>query len=527
MATATQPQHPEVVEERARPIAPPSRRSRRRLWPLLGLTVGALVFLFPFYYMVIGALQREPNSDVSGAFPNPANLTLDNLRDIDRAIDLPRTLLNSGIFTVGVLLSTLVLGLLAGYALARLEFRGRGAVFSAMLLILIVPFQLLMIPLYVMIVRNYGLADSYLGMILPFAVNATAVFIFRQFFLQLPRELFESARLDGASELKILTRIAIPLAKPAILTAVIVTFIGPWNEFLWPFLVTKQLALQPLAVALANFISTVAARQANPFGAILAGAVVLAVPAVVLFLVFQRHFRPPTSAPRSRDDEETDPFAAAGWTARRLGVVMAPTRTTPRGRGVCNPACARGPDGELYLFPRLVAEGNYSRVGLARVRFDGGVPTGVERLGVALEPRRRGSSTGAAAGRGPTDHLRAHPRPLRHDLHRLGAARAADRPGHLERPGAVGAAGAGRLRLRPRPAGRPQPVPQQGRAAVPRAGARPGRRACLRPAPPADLGPVVGQPGRGRAPPPGLPDPRPGIWVSFVPAKEVLAGSAA
>ena len=253
--------------------------------------MGALVFLFPFYYMVIGALQSEPNSSISGAFPNPANLTLDNLIDINQAIDLPRTLLNSGIFTGGVLLSTLVLGLLAGYALARLEFRGRGAVFSAMLLILIVPFQLLMIPLYVMIVRNYGLADSYLGMILPFAVNAIAVFIFRQFFLQLPKELFESARLDGASELKILTRIAIPLAKPAILTAVIVTFIGPWNEFLWPFLVTKQLALQPLAVALANFISTVAARQANPFGAILAGAVVLAIPAVVLFLVFQRRFQ--------------------------------------------------------------------------------------------------------------------------------------------------------------------------------------------------------------------------------------------
>jgi multiple sugar transport system permease protein len=291
MATATQPQPAETLEERSRPTEPPSRRSRRRLLPLLGLSVGALVFLFPFYYMVVGALQREPNSSISGAFPNPANLTLDNLVDIDRAIDLPQTLLNSGIFTGGVLLSTLVLGLLAGYALARLEFRGRGAVFNAMLLILIVPFQLLMIPLYVMIVRNYGLADSYLGMILPFAVNALAVFIFRQFFLQLPKELFESARLDGASELKILTRIAIPLAKPAILTAVILTFIGPWNEFLWPFLVTKQLALQPLAVALANFISTVAARQTNPFGAIFAGAVVLAIPAVVLFLVFQRRFQ--------------------------------------------------------------------------------------------------------------------------------------------------------------------------------------------------------------------------------------------
>jgi multiple sugar transport system permease protein len=291
VATVAQPQPPEVLEERAQPIAPPSRRSRRRLWPLLGLTVGALVFLFPFYYMVVGALQREPNSDLSGAFPNPGNLTLDNLRDINQAINLPRTLLNSGIFTGGVLLSTLVIGLLAGYALARLEFRGRGMVFGAMLLILLLPFQLLMIPLYVMIVRGYLLGDNYLGMILPFAVNATAVFIFRQFFLQLPKELFESARLDGASELKILTRIAIPLAKPAILTAVIVTFIGPWNEFLWPFLVTKQLALQPLAVALANFISTVAGRQANPFGAILAGAVVLAIPAVVLFLIFQKRFQ--------------------------------------------------------------------------------------------------------------------------------------------------------------------------------------------------------------------------------------------
>jgi multiple sugar transport system permease protein len=294
VATATQPQPAQpsgAAAERAAAIAPPGGRSRRRLWPILGLGLGALVFLFPFYYMVIGALQREPNSGVSGAFPNPANLTLDNLVDINQAINLPRTLLNSGIFTGGVLLSTLLLGLLAGYALARLEFRGKGMVFSAMLLILIVPFQLLMIPLYVMIVRGYLLGDTYLGMILPFAVNATAVFIFRQFFLQLPRELFESARLDGASELRILTRIAIPLAKPAILTAVILTFIGPWNEFLWPFLVTKQLDLQPLAVALANFISNVASRQANPFGAILAGAVVLVIPAVVLFLLFQRRFQ--------------------------------------------------------------------------------------------------------------------------------------------------------------------------------------------------------------------------------------------
>ena len=130
--------------------------------------------------------------------PNPGNLTLHNYTQIDDAISLGRTLVNSGMFTGGVMLCTVVFGLLAGYALAVLEFRGKRAVFASVLLILVVPFQLLTIPLYVLIVRDYGLADSYLGMILPFAINSTAVFVFRQFFLQLPAELFEAARIDGA-----------------------------------------------------------------------------------------------------------------------------------------------------------------------------------------------------------------------------------------------------------------------------------------------------------------------------------------
>lgn len=269
---------------------PARRMSLGRFLGLAVLTLGAFVFLFPFYYMVVGALQRDPDPGISGAFPNPANLTLANFGDINAEIDLVRTLINSGILTGGVLLGTFAIGLLAGYALAQLEFRGRSVVFNAMLLILVLPFQLFMIPLYVVIVRTYGLADNYLGMILPFAVSATAVFIFRQFFLLLPRELFESARIDGASEFRILRSIAVPLARPAIITALVVTFIGPWNEFLWPFLITKQQDLQPLAVALANFISTLAARMPNPAGAILAGAVVLAIPAVVVFVVFQRQF---------------------------------------------------------------------------------------------------------------------------------------------------------------------------------------------------------------------------------------------
>ncbi|NEA30954.1 carbohydrate ABC transporter permease [Streptomyces sp. SID13031] len=254
------------------------------------LLVGAFVFLFPFYYMLIGSLQAEPDPSVKGAFPSPGNLTFQNYTEINAAIDLGRSLLNSGIFTGGVILGTLVFGVLTGYALARLQFRGRGAVFNLMLLVQVVPFQLLTIPLYVMIVRSYGLADSYLGMIAPFAINSTAVFVFRQYFLQLPQELFDAARIDGASELNILWRVAIPLVKPALLTGVLLTFIGPWNEFLWPFLITKQQDLQPLAVSLSNYLTTVSARAANPFGAVLAGACVLAAPAIGLFIIFQRRF---------------------------------------------------------------------------------------------------------------------------------------------------------------------------------------------------------------------------------------------
>src|SRR6476469_1495850 len=257
----------------------------RKVWSTLALFAGALVFLFPFYYMVIGSLQKAPDPTIKGAFPT-GGLTLHNYAEINSRVHLVQSLLISGIFTGSVILGTVVFGILAGYALARLHFRGRGTLFAAMLLVQIVPFQLLIIPIYVLIVRSYGLSDSYAGMILPFAINSAAVFIFRQFFLQLPDDLFAAAALDGASELRILWSIALPLVRPALLTVVLLTFIGPWNEFLWPFLVTKDQSLQPLAVTLANYISNIAARATNPFGATLAGAVVLAAPAVVLFVAF-------------------------------------------------------------------------------------------------------------------------------------------------------------------------------------------------------------------------------------------------
>jgi multiple sugar transport system permease protein len=254
------------------------------------LTLAALAFAFPFWFMLVGAFQENPTNTPDQLLPT-SGWTVENFARIDSRIDLVGSLLNSMIFTAGVLLGTVVFGLLAGYAIARLDFRGRGVVWVLMLLVQMIPFQLLMIPLYVQITRGYGLGDTYAGMILPFAINTTAVFIFTQFFRALPREMFEAARIDGASELRIVRSIAVPLVRPALVTVLLVTFIGPWNEFLWPFLITKQATMQPLAVSLANYISNVASSTANPNGAILAGATTLAFPVVILFCFFQRYFR--------------------------------------------------------------------------------------------------------------------------------------------------------------------------------------------------------------------------------------------
>jgi multiple sugar transport system permease protein len=184
------------------------------------LLLGAFLALVPFYYMLLGALQKERDTSVLGLLPLPRNLTLDNFVGVNESIDLARSLLNSLIMTAGVVGCTLVFGLLVGYALSVLSFRGQGLVFALVLLVQAIPFQLLMIPLYVMVVRYFDLADNYLGMILPFAVNSVAVLIFRQYFLQIPRDVFDAARIDGASELRILRSIAVPLVRPAVPVAV-------------------------------------------------------------------------------------------------------------------------------------------------------------------------------------------------------------------------------------------------------------------------------------------------------------------
>jgi multiple sugar transport system permease protein len=286
-----------TIERPADPIEnvpgePPHHEGHHRpaWWRYALLTIGALFFLFPFYYMIIGSFAKRSDGSLKGLLPGAFGLTLQNYTAINKAISLGTSLLNSAIFTAGVLICTLFFGTLAGYALARLSFPGKGFTFALMLLLQTIPFQLLIIPIYVLVARDYGLSDSYLGMIAPFAINSTAVFVFRQYFLQLPPELFEAARIDGANEWRVLWSIAVPMVRPALLTGALLTFIGPWNEFLWPFLITKQHSKQPLAVSLSNYITTVAPLATNPFGSILAGACVLAVPAVALFVIFQRQF---------------------------------------------------------------------------------------------------------------------------------------------------------------------------------------------------------------------------------------------
>lgn len=273
------------------PRPPRARRAGRgrRLALCLTLGIAALVFALPFYVMAVGAFQENPTNTPAALLPT-GGWTLDNVAMIDERVDLLRTLLNSFVMTGGVVAGTLLFGLPAGYALSRLRWRGRGALFVIMLIVQMIPFQLLMIPLYIQVAGMYGLGDTYAGMILPFLVNTTAVFIFRQYFLTIPDSLFEAARIDGAGEVRTMLTIAVPLVKPVIATVVLVTFIGPWNEFLWPFLITKDSAMQPLAVALANFITNVAVSVPNPNGAILAGALALALPVVVIFAALQRHF---------------------------------------------------------------------------------------------------------------------------------------------------------------------------------------------------------------------------------------------
>lgn len=257
--------------------------SRSVIW--LGLVLGAAVMLLPFVWMV-GASFR-PQAEI---FRYPADLlprqpTVDAYVDVWRRIPFARFFLNSIVFAGGVTALSLFLDSLAAYALARLKFRGRDGFFWVVLLVLMVPFQITLIPLF-LTVFQLGWLDSFAGLIIPRATNAFGIFLLRQFFISLPRDFDDAARVDGASEFRIYWQIVLPLSRPALATLALFHFMYNWNDFLWPLVITSSTEMRTLPAGLALFMGA----HVIEHSVLMAGAVLALAPLAIVFLVAQRYF---------------------------------------------------------------------------------------------------------------------------------------------------------------------------------------------------------------------------------------------
>ena len=258
------------------------RIARGALYALLALA--ALAFLYPFLWMASSTLK--PPSEVGSLGLIPDHLTLDNYRIMWGRAPFGRALLNSVLVASTITAAVLVFGSITAYAMARLTFPGRRALNVATMTVLLVPGQLTLIPLYTLIVQ-LGWIDSYAALIVPYLFNATAILMLRQFFLQIPQSLIDSARMDGMSELRILFTIFWPLARPALAIVAIFTFMGSWNEVLWPLLVVRDQHIMTLPQLLTVFTL---GGGAGTLGVSLAAAMVLVVPVVVAYMFLQRYF---------------------------------------------------------------------------------------------------------------------------------------------------------------------------------------------------------------------------------------------
>jgi multiple sugar transport system permease protein len=266
-------------------------RSLRRAALYVGLVAAALVMVAPFLWTVSTALK--PSADVFASPPKliPDPATLANFQSVLTLLPFDRYLLNSIVVTGAIVLLNVVFGTMAAYAFAKLRFPGRNLIFAVMLLTLMVPFQVNLIPLYAIMVRlkeATGIigADTYFGLIAPSAVQVFGIFLMRQFLRTIPNEVLENARVDGASEWRILRSIIFPLAAPGMATLAIFTFIAAWNDFLWPLIVTSSDDMRTLPVGLA----LLARKNTVNWGQTMAGTVMAAGPMIVVFLVLQRRF---------------------------------------------------------------------------------------------------------------------------------------------------------------------------------------------------------------------------------------------
>jgi multiple sugar transport system permease protein len=258
---------------------------RRTWWIYLIGFLGLVAVAAPFLWMVLGSFKTQ--GELLRVPPTwwPQNPTTQNYGDLFSKASFPRYFLNSTIVALIVTAGNLAFCSMIGYALAKLRFQGRNALFVLVLATLMIPGMVTFVPLFVL-VTNAGLANSYPGLILPFLVSPFGVFLMRQFFLGLPDDLMDAGRVDGTSELGIFARIMLPLTRPALATLGILTFLGSWNNFLWPLVIAQTEDKYTLPVALALYST---GQNAQNFGLLMAGAVVVVVPVLVMFLAFQRH----------------------------------------------------------------------------------------------------------------------------------------------------------------------------------------------------------------------------------------------
>ena len=257
-----------------------------RPWLYAVLGIGLVLVVTPFVWMALGSVKTEGELRANPPTWWPQSPTLDNFRELFTRLDFPQYFTNSVVVAVVVTLGNLVFCSMLGYAFAKLDFVGRTWLFRLVLATLMIPGMVTLVPLFVL-VSNLGMVNTYFGLILPFLAGPFGVFLMRQFIQGIPDELIDAGRVDGAGEFRIFARVVMPLCKPALATLAILTFLGSWNNFLWPLVVSSTEDMYTLPVALA-LVSV--GQNSTQYGLLLAGAMVVVVPILIVFFALQKHF---------------------------------------------------------------------------------------------------------------------------------------------------------------------------------------------------------------------------------------------
>jgi multiple sugar transport system permease protein len=267
---------------------PAPHRGRPRISVYVLLVLGLILVAGPFVWMLLGSVK--PEGELRRVPPTwlPETVTLENYRDLFARLNFPQFFVNSLIVAVVVTAGNLIVCSMLGYALAKMEFPGKRLLFGLVLGVLMVPGMVLFVPQFVL-VSNLNLVNTYAGLILPSLAVAGpfGVFLMRQYISGLPDELIDAARVDGAGEFRIFAQIIAPLTKPALATLGILTFLGSWNNFLWPLVVAQTEDKYTLPVALALYS---VGQNRTDYGLLMAGAFVVVIPILVVFILLQRHF---------------------------------------------------------------------------------------------------------------------------------------------------------------------------------------------------------------------------------------------